>query len=85
MDNNRVEKAIESKEARGIQGLKLNPVIYQYLMSGCAKNGDADGVFALYEKLKEKVWGRGHGRCGDGRLDERVFLEGNGGGGDELL
>lgn len=55
VDNDNLEKAMEIKEDMGVRGFIANPVVYSYLMMGCVKNSDADGVFKLYEELKEKL------------------------------
>lgn len=57
VDNSKVERALELKEEMGAKGFAPDPLIYHYLMVGCAKNSDADGVFKLYEDLKEKLGG----------------------------
>ncbi|OWM75546.1 hypothetical protein CDL15_Pgr021710 [Punica granatum] len=57
VDNNKVERALELKEEMGVKGFTPDPLIYHYLMVGCAKNSDADGIFKLYEELKEKLGG----------------------------
>lgn len=57
VDNNKVERALELKEEMGVKGFAPDPLIYHYLMVGCAKNSEADGIFKLYEDLKEKLGG----------------------------
>ncbi|KAK4762293.1 hypothetical protein SAY87_030177 [Trapa incisa] len=57
VDNNRVERALELAEEMCAKGFSPDPLIYHYLMVGCAKNSDADGIFKLYEDLKEKLGG----------------------------
>ena len=38
-----------------------DPVVYSYLMLGCAKIADSDGIFKLFEELKEKKDGMVYG------------------------
>ncbi|XWS61330.1 hypothetical protein CRYUN_Cryun07bG0117000 [Craigia yunnanensis] len=54
VDNGKWEKALEMKEEMAEKGLAPDNVVYSYLMLGCAKSGDSDGIFKLYEELKEK-------------------------------
>ncbi|XP_022736510.1 pentatricopeptide repeat-containing protein At3g49240, mitochondrial-like [Durio zibethinus] len=54
VDNGKLEKALEMKEEMVEKGLARDPVVYSYLMLGCAKSGDSDGIFKLFEELKEK-------------------------------
>lgn len=37
------------------KGFAADPVVYSYLMLGHVKNSNADGIFDLYEELKEKL------------------------------
>ncbi|GJW00324.1 pentatricopeptide repeat-containing protein [Tanacetum coccineum] len=39
------------------KGWEADATVYSYLMSGEAKNGNWEGVFGLYEELKEKLGG----------------------------
>ncbi|CAN4085720.1 unnamed protein product [Withania somnifera] len=57
VDNNKIDKAMELKEEMLSKGLVADPTVYSYLMSGQAKGLNADGVFELYEELKEKLGG----------------------------
>ncbi|CAE6075587.1 unnamed protein product [Arabidopsis arenosa] len=57
VSNDNLEKAMEIKEDMSVRGLVVDPVVYSYLMMGCVKNSDADGVLKLYEELKEKLGG----------------------------
>ncbi|CAN6896860.1 unnamed protein product [Brassica oleracea] len=50
-----VEEAMEIKEEMCVKGFIADPVVYSYLMIGCAKGSDGEGVFKLYEELKEKL------------------------------
>ena len=52
-----VEEAMEIKEEMCVKGFIADPVVYSYLMIGCAKGSDGEGVFKLYEELKEKLGG----------------------------
>ncbi|KAI4319967.1 hypothetical protein MLD38_033497 [Melastoma candidum] len=76
VDNDRFEKAMELKEEMSAKGFKPDPVIYHYLMSGCVKNGNSDGVFELYEELKEKVGGEVVDGVVIGGLMKGYFLKG---------
>ncbi|KAG8381139.1 hypothetical protein BUALT_Bualt06G0091400 [Buddleja alternifolia] len=55
VDNQQVEKAVELKDEMATKGFKPDAMIYSYLMLGEAKNSNGDGVFELYEELKEKM------------------------------
>ncbi|CAN8278385.1 unnamed protein product [Cochlearia groenlandica] len=55
VDKDDLDKAIEIKEDMCVRGIVADPVVYSYLMIGCVKKSDADGVFKLYEELKEKL------------------------------
>ncbi|KAJ0230415.1 Pentatricopeptide repeat-containing protein [Hirschfeldia incana] len=57
VDNDCLEKAVEVKEDMCVKGFVADPVVYSYLMIGCVKKGDGDGVLKLYEELKEKLGG----------------------------
>ncbi|KAK8587261.1 hypothetical protein V6N13_086255 [Hibiscus sabdariffa] len=53
VDNGKYEKAMEMKEETAEKGLAPDPVVYSFLMFGCAKNRDSDEIFKLFEGLKE--------------------------------
>ncbi|XP_057951588.1 pentatricopeptide repeat-containing protein At3g49240, mitochondrial [Malania oleifera] len=55
VDNNKVDRAMELKEDMLSKGLSPDPIVYSFLMLGHAKNSNPDGVFAVYEELKEKL------------------------------
>nr|VDD50651.1 unnamed protein product [Brassica oleracea] len=57
VDNDSLEKAMEVKEDMCVKGFVPDPVVYSYLMIGCVKSSDADGVLQLYDELKEKLGG----------------------------
>ena len=46
---------MELKEEMLGKGFEADPVVYSYLMLGHVKDSNADGVFELYEELKEKL------------------------------
>lgn len=76
MDNGKLDRAIELKDEMLLKGLDPDPIVYHYLMLGQAKIGNGDGVFGLFEELKEKMGGDVFdGVCVWG-FNERVFLEG---------
>ncbi|KAE8726447.1 Pentatricopeptide repeat-containing protein [Hibiscus syriacus] len=54
VDNGKLEKAVEMKDEMTEKGLAPDPIVYSFLMFGCAKNGDSNGIFKLFEELKEK-------------------------------
>ncbi|KAG8476729.1 hypothetical protein CXB51_029998 [Gossypium anomalum] len=54
VDNGKFEKALEMKEEMAEKGLAPDPIVYSFLMFGSAKKGDSDGIFKLFEELKEK-------------------------------
>ncbi|GLT63651.1 hypothetical protein SLA2020_361990 [Shorea laevis] len=57
LDNGKLERAVELLQDMGEKGLDADPVAYCYSMLGSARSGDADGMFSLYEELKEKKGG----------------------------
>ncbi|KAL0721160.1 hypothetical protein Bca4012_035759 [Brassica carinata] len=57
VDNESLDKAMEIKEDMSVRGFVPDPVVYSYLMMGCVRKSDGDGVFKLYEELKEKLGG----------------------------
>ncbi|XP_015878436.2 pentatricopeptide repeat-containing protein At3g49240, mitochondrial [Ziziphus jujuba] len=76
VDNNKLERALELKEEMDVKGIPANPVVYHHLMLGCVKNSDADGVFRLYEELKEKLGGSVEDGVVYGSLMKGYFLRG---------
>ncbi|CAN8268226.1 unnamed protein product [Cochlearia groenlandica] len=57
VDNDSLEKAMEIKDDMSVKGFVVDPVVYSYLMMASVKKSDADGVFKLYDELKEKFCG----------------------------
>ncbi|KGN57673.1 pentatricopeptide repeat-containing protein At3g49240, mitochondrial [Cucumis sativus] len=55
VDNNKLERAMELKDEMIEKGFAPDPLIYHYLMGGCVRSLDPDGVFKLFEELKEKL------------------------------
>lgn len=55
VDNNKMERAMELKDEMLEKGFSVDTKIYGFLMAGHAKSGDADGVFAVFEELREKL------------------------------
>lgn len=76
VDNGKLEKAIELKNEMFLKGFKADPLVYNYLMSAQAKNSDADGIFKLYEELKEKLGGPVSDGVVYGSLMKGYFLRG---------
>lgn len=76
VDNNKVERALELKEEMAVKDFAPDPLVYHYLMVGCAKNSDADGIFNLYEELKEKLGGVIEDGVVCGGLMKGYFLRG---------
>nr|XP_023900926.1 pentatricopeptide repeat-containing protein At3g49240, mitochondrial [Quercus suber]POE50177.1 pentatricopeptide repeat-containing protein [Quercus suber] len=76
VDNGRVSKAVELKEEMGVKGFAPDPVVYSYLMSGCVRSGDLDGVFGLFEELKEKLGGFVENGVVYGALVKGYFMKG---------
>lgn len=74
--NGKVEKAIEIKDEMLTKGFAADPIVYAYLMNGCANKEDADGVFSLYEELKEKLDGEVSDGIVYGGLMKGYFLKG---------
>ncbi|KAL9674066.1 hypothetical protein QQ045_030333 [Rhodiola kirilowii] len=68
VNNNKVERAVELKDEMLEKGLSVDSKVYSYLMAGHAKNENADGVFAVYEELKEKL-----GVAEDGIVEDGVI------------
>lgn len=46
---------MELKDEMLSKGFAADPIVYSYLMVGHVKNSNPDGVFTLYEELKEKL------------------------------
>lgn len=76
VDNNKVEKAMELREEMLSKGFEADPLIYHYLMTGQVKNTNPDGVFALYDELKEKLGGSISDGVVYGNLMKGYFLKG---------
>nr|GEV92052.1 hypothetical protein [Tanacetum cinerariifolium] len=58
------------------KGWEADATVYNYLMSGEAKNGNWEGVFGLYEELKEKLGGVVNDGVVYGSLIKGYFLRG---------
>ncbi|KAI5668416.1 hypothetical protein M9H77_18269 [Catharanthus roseus] len=76
VDNKKLERAMELKDEMLSKGLEADPVVYSYLMSGQAKNSNPDGIFNLYEELKEKFGGPISDGVVYGSLMKGYFLRG---------
>ncbi|XP_023541985.1 pentatricopeptide repeat-containing protein At3g49240, mitochondrial-like [Cucurbita pepo subsp. pepo] len=76
VDNNKLERAMELKEEMTVKGFVPDPIIYHYLMVGCLKNSDPDGVFKLCEELKEKLGGAVEDGVVYGSLIKGYFIRG---------
>ncbi|XP_010426430.1 PREDICTED: pentatricopeptide repeat-containing protein At3g49240-like [Camelina sativa] len=76
VSNDNLEKAMEIKEDMGVRGFVADPVVYSYLMMGCVKASDADGVLKLYEELKEKFGGFVEDGVVYGQLMKGYFMKG---------
>ncbi|CAG7871256.1 unnamed protein product, partial [Brassica rapa] len=76
VDNGSLEKAMEIKEDMSVRGFVPDPVVYSYLMVGCVRKSDADGVFKLYEELKEKLGGFVEDGVVYGLLMKGYFMKG---------
>ncbi|XP_071728673.1 pentatricopeptide repeat-containing protein At3g49240, mitochondrial-like [Rutidosis leptorrhynchoides] len=57
VDNGKLEKGMEIKDEMLSKDFEADPLVYSYLMSGKAKVGDHNGVFELYDELKQKLGG----------------------------
>ncbi|KAF8097716.1 hypothetical protein N665_0283s0020 [Sinapis alba] len=75
VDNDSLDKAMEVKEDMCVRGFVPDPVVYSYLMIGCVKKSDGDGVFKLYEELKEKLGGFVEDGVVYGQLMKGCFLK----------
>ncbi|KAM7499774.1 hypothetical protein LguiA_024188 [Lonicera macranthoides] len=76
VDNNEVERALEMKDEMLSKGFAPDAIVYGHLMSGQAKNSNADGVFELYEELKEKLGGLVSDGVVCGSVMKGYFLKG---------
>lgn len=76
MDNGKLDRAIELKDEMLLKGLDPDPIVYHYLMLGQAKIGNGDGVFGLFEELKEKMGGDVFDGVVCGDLMKGYFLRG---------
>ncbi|KAI3757739.1 hypothetical protein L6452_05282 [Arctium lappa] len=76
VDNDKLEKALEIKDEMLSKGFEADAIVYSYLMSGEAKAENADGVFNLYEELKEKLGGFVHDGVVYGSVIKGYFLKG---------
>ncbi|KAK7282565.1 hypothetical protein RIF29_11458 [Crotalaria pallida] len=64
VDNGRLERALEIKQEMDSRGFVPDPLVYHYLMLGCARGNDPERVFELFEDLK--------GKSGGGVLEDGV-------------
>ncbi|CDP05063.1 unnamed protein product [Coffea canephora] len=76
VDNSKLERAMELKDEMLSKGLDPDPIVYGYLMSGHARDSNADGVFNVYEELKEKLGGSVSDGVIYGSLMKGYFLRG---------
>ncbi|KAL5710006.1 hypothetical protein ACHQM5_020621 [Ranunculus cassubicifolius] len=76
VDNMKVERALELKDDMFDKGLLADTVVYNYLMLGVLKNGDADKAVELFEELKEKQGGFVSDGIVYGNLMKAYFLKG---------
>ncbi|KAL5719072.1 hypothetical protein ACHQM5_011903 [Ranunculus cassubicifolius] len=76
VDNMKVERALELKDDMFDKGLLADSVVYNYLMFGVLKNGDADKAVELFEELKEKQGGFVSDGIVYGNLMKAYFLKG---------
>ncbi|KAL5537535.1 hypothetical protein UlMin_044750 [Ulmus minor] len=76
VDNGKLERAMELKEEMDVKGFAPDPIVYHHLMVGCVRNSDADGVFNLYEELKEKLGGYVEDGVVYGSLMKGYFMRG---------
>ncbi|KVI07077.1 hypothetical protein Ccrd_014556 [Cynara cardunculus var. scolymus] len=76
VDNNKLEKALEIKDEMLTKGFEADPIVYSYLMSGQAKTENPDGIFDLFEELKEKLGGFVHDGVVYGSVIKGYFLKG---------
>lgn len=76
VDNGKLGKAMELKEEMTVKGFAPDPVVYSYLMLGLARNSDPDGIFKLYEELKDKLNGFVEDGVVYGSLMKGYFMRG---------
>ncbi|XP_058206189.1 pentatricopeptide repeat-containing protein At3g49240, mitochondrial [Rhododendron vialii] len=76
VDNSKLDRAIELKDEMLVKGLDADPIVYHYLMLGQARVGNGDGVFGLFEELKEKMGGVVSDGVVCGDLMKGYFLRG---------
>ncbi|GAY59129.1 hypothetical protein CUMW_192200 [Citrus unshiu] len=76
VDNGRIDKALELKDEMFVKGFVADPVVYSYLMLGFVRDGDSDGVFRLFEELKEKLGGVVSDGVVYGSLMKGYFMKG---------
>lgn len=76
VDNGKLEKAMDLKEEMFVKGVVADPAVYSYLMMGCVRADDPDGVFRLYEELKEKLGGVVSDGIVYGSLMKGYFMKG---------
>ncbi|XP_019415288.1 PREDICTED: pentatricopeptide repeat-containing protein At3g49240-like isoform X2 [Lupinus angustifolius] len=76
VDNGKLERALEIKEEMDSRGFAPDPLVYHYLMLGCARGSDSDRVFELYEDLKGKLGGVLEDGVVYGSLMRGYFLRG---------
>ncbi|KAE9608868.1 hypothetical protein Lal_00020367 [Lupinus albus] len=76
VDNGKLERALEIKQEMDSRGFAPDPLVYHYLMLGCARGSDSDRVFELYEDLKGKLGGDLEDGVVYGSLMKGYFLRG---------
>ncbi|KAE9604014.1 hypothetical protein Lal_00002092 [Lupinus albus] len=76
VDNGKLERALEIKQEMDSRGFAPDPLIYHYLMLGCARGSDSDRVFELYKDLKGKLGGVSEDGVVYGSLMRGYFLRG---------
>ncbi|KAJ0458326.1 putative tetratricopeptide-like helical domain superfamily [Helianthus annuus] len=78
VDDGKLDRALEIKDEMISKGFEADPVVYSYLMSGYAKNGDHEGIFGLYDELKGKLGGFVSNGVVYGSVMKGYFLKGMG-------
>ncbi|KAJ0630907.1 putative tetratricopeptide-like helical domain superfamily [Helianthus annuus] len=76
VDDGKLDRALEIKDEMISNGFEADPIVYSYLMSGYAKNGDQDGIFGLYDELKGKLGGFVSNGVVYGSVMKGYFLKG---------